>query len=95
MAVSVGSVLSDDDGRKCRVLDFMKLPMFGFVCTRADAGVGPIPLDRPAECSTFVLMEVGTLGVAREAWLEGAYALRQRLSRGHQVYEALRLSQAA
>jgi hypothetical protein len=28
-------------------------------------------------------------------WLEGAHALRQRLSAGNQVYEALRLSKAA
>jgi hypothetical protein len=30
-----------------------------------------------------------------EPWLEGAYALRQRLSAGIAVYEEVRLSQAA
>jgi hypothetical protein len=34
-------------------------------------------------------------GNRAEPWLEGAYALRQRLSAGIGVYEALRLSQAA
>jgi hypothetical protein len=34
----------------------------------------------------FVLMEVETLGVARSPWLEGAYALRQRLSAGNRVH---------
>jgi hypothetical protein len=40
----------------------------------------------------FVLMEVGR---GAEPWLEGAYALRQWLSAGNTVYEALRLPQAA
>ena len=34
-------------------------------------------------------------GSGAEPWLEGPYALRQRLSRGHQVNAPLRLSQAA
>jgi hypothetical protein len=43
----------------------------------------------------FVLMEVETLGVARSPWLEGAYALRQRLPSGNAVHAALCLPQAA
>jgi hypothetical protein len=52
-------------------------------------------LDRPAECSTFVLMESRDTGRGAEPWLDGAYALRQRLSRGHQVDAALRVPQSA
>jgi hypothetical protein len=54
-----------------------------------------VRLDGPRQCSTFVLMEVETLGMAHNLRLEGAHALRQWLSRGHAVYEALRLSRAA
>jgi hypothetical protein len=43
--------------------------------------------------STFVLMEVETLGVAR--LLEGAYALRQRLSAGNEVHAPVRLPESA
>ena len=45
-------------------------------------------LTGPAECSTFVLMEVETLGVARRPWLEGAYALRQWLPSGNEIHAA-------
>jgi hypothetical protein len=48
----------------------------------------------PSIRSTFVLMK-WKRWAWREAWLEGAYALRQRLSREHQVHAALRVSQAA
>ena len=40
-------------------------------------------------------MEVETLGVARSLWLEGAHALRQRLSAGDAIHAEVRLPQAA
>ena len=86
------------------LLAFAKLK---HLCRKAAAVTPKMKSRRSANCSTTPrnapttsqTPDTGKPKTSRsrrgaKPWLEGAYALRQRLSRGHQVHSAVRLSQA-
>jgi hypothetical protein len=79
--------------------DLLGLCLIKFAELRSDCGrwSGSSARSLTLAAHLFHLCSHGSRDARRgtEPWLEGAYALRQRLSPGDQVYEALRLSESA